>query len=231
MKSAFKLIGDNVRGHWKQFLVFGILFALLFQLFMLLALVFRFQGFPNYTTFYNWPGNVVTIIRSTPSWMDIWPIISQEWLVEIGRMNYDYGIGISEWSLNVVPYRLLVLTVMGALVALCLRLSKIDSCQVTGHDGTSNGAVQHSGAIAALGGGTLLVAMTNATMSWVVCCATPSWVVGLAMLGLGVSTSLALESMGLGLSLGGFSLLLLATLLLAWKKTKNNKTSMEAAHA
>lgn len=228
MNPAFKLIGDNVRDHWKQLLLFGLLFALLFQLFMLLALVFRFQGLPNYTTFYHWPNNVMTIIQSTPSWMDIWPIISEEWLIEIGRMNYDYGIGISEWSLNVVPYRLLVLTMMGALVALCLRLSKSDSCQALGQE---DSAAQRGGALAALGGGTLLVAMTNATMSWVVCCATPSWVVGLAMLGLGVSTSLALESMGLGLSLGGFALLLLATFLLAWKKTKINQTLLEAAHA
>ncbi len=228
MNLAFKLIGDNVRDNWKQLLLFGLLFALLFQLFMLLALVFRFQGLPNYVTFYNWPGNVITIVQSTPSWVDIWPIVSEEWLVEIGRMNYDYGIGISEWSLNVVPYRLLVLTIMGALVALCLRLSKSDSCQVSGQE---DSAVQRGGAFAALGGGTVLVAITNATMSWVVCCATPSWVVGLAMLGLGVSTSLALESMGLGLSLGGFTLLLLAVFLLALKKTKTNQTPLEAAHA
>ena len=231
MNPAFKLIGDNVRSHWKQFLLFGLLFALLFQLFMLLALVFRFQGLPNYTTFYNWPGSVVTIIQSTPSWKDIWLIISEEWLVEIGHMNYDYGIGISEWSLNIVPYRLLVLTMMGVLVALCLRLSKSNTCQVTGQEEYGSSAVQRGGAIAALGGGTLLVAMTNATMSWVVCCATPSWVVGLAMLGLGVSTSLALESMGFGLSLSGFSLLLIAAFLLAWKKTKNNQTVLESAHA
>ena len=231
MYPAFKLIGVNVRADWKQFLVFGFLFALLFQLLMLLALVFRFQGLPNYTTFYNWPGSVLTIIQSTPSWMDIWPIISEEWLVEIGHMNFDYGVGISEWSLNIVPYRLLVLTMMGALVALCFRLTKSNGCQLPGQQETSNSAVQRGGAIAALGGGTLLVAMTNATMSWVVCCATPSWVVGLAMLGLGVSTSLALESMGLGLSLGGFSLLFIATLLLAWRKSKNSHIVLESAHA
>ena len=91
--------------------------------------------------------------------------------------------------------------------------------------------MQRGGALSALGGGTLLVAMTNVTLSWVVCCATPSWVVGLAMLGLGVSTSLALESLGLGLSIAGFVLLLSATFLLAWKKSKNYQPLPEATHA
>ena len=231
MNPALKLIGFEIRNDWKQFLLLGFLFALLFQLLMLFALVFRFQGLPNYVSFFNWPSNVVTIVQSTPSWIDIWPIISQEWLVEIGRMNYDYGMGISEWSLNVVPYRLAVLTFMGALASLCLRLATTRSCSVGGAIQGADSIVQRSGALAALGSGTLLVAMTNATMSWVVCCATPSWVVGLAMMGLGVSTSLALESMGLGLSLGGFTLLLVAMLLLAWKKSKVEKPLTEIVHA
>ena len=59
----------------------------------------------------------------------------------------------------------------------------------------------------AAGIGSALVALSNLTMSWVVCCSTPSWVVGLAMMGLGVSTSLALEPYGFWLNAGGFLLL------------------------
>ena len=210
MLDAIRLIGFEVRANWKQLLLLGITCALIFQIVMLLALVIRFQALPNYVHFYDWIGNVVHILNSTPSWADAASIISEEWLVEIGQMNYDYGTGLSIWSLNIVPSRLLVLTIMGALVALCFRLLKRDHCAIA----------SKQSAIAAIGGGSILVFMTNATMSWVVCCATPSWVVGLAMLGLGVSTSLALESMGPVMSLGGFTLLCIACVILALKKSQ-----------
>jgi hypothetical protein len=47
-------------------------------------------------------------------------------------------------------------------------------------------------------------------MSWVVCCATPTWVVGLAMLGLGVSTSLSIEPVGFWFNAFGFILMVVA---------------------
>ncbi len=210
MVDAFKFLGSELRENWKRFFLHGFVFALIFQAFMLIALMVRFQALPNYIQFYDWLGNIVTIVQSTPSWADIAKISVEEWLIEIGQMNYDYGTGLSIWSLNVVPSRIVVLTMMGGLVALCIHLVKQQSCAA----GTRRTA------ITSLGGGTILVAMTNATMSWVVCCATPSWVVGLAMLGLGVSTSLALESLGPVLSLSGFSLLLLSALLLAWRNVR-----------
>lgn len=210
---------DTVGAGWKRMLLHGLFFALAFQAFMLLALLVRFQALPNYVTFYNWFGNVAWIVQSTPAWSDMLPIIWEEWLIEIGRMNYDYGTGISEWSLNVVPSRLLVLFVLGAMVSLCLALLRRDHCD-TGTAATLR---------ATTGLGALLVALTNATMSWVVCCATPSWVVGLAMLGLGVSTSLALETMGPILSATGFGLLVAAILYLAWRKTYPNKSEPEGA--
>ncbi|MBM7067191.1 hypothetical protein [Actibacterium sp. 188UL27-1] len=66
----------------------------------------------------------IEVIRPIPAvaWIPLsilmWPTeesssIWEEWLIEIGRMNYDYGTGISEWSLNVVPARLLVLAILG----------------------------------------------------------------------------------------------------------------------
>ena len=199
--ALFATLWSDIRMSWRQMAVYGLIFALVFQVFMMVALMVRFGALPNYVVFYDWIGNALHIIRSTPSWSDIGPIIWEEWLIEIGFMNYDYGMGISEWSLNVVPSRLLVLFVLGAAISLCLQLLRRDTCDVT--TSTTLRATTGLGAV--------LVAMTNATMSWVVCCATPSWVVGLAMLGLGVSTSLALETMGPILTGGGFSICLLYT--------------------
>ena len=201
---------SDLRSNWKMMVLYGVIFALVFQALMMIALIVRFQAFPNYVTFYDWVGNVSWIIQSTPSWSDWLPIIWEEWLIEIGYMNYDYGMGLSEWSLNVVPSRLIVMFVLGAMVALCLALVRRDTCQA-GASTTLR---------ATTGIGAILVAMTNATMSWVVCCATPTWVVGLAMLGLGVSTSLALETMGPILSGAGFGLLVALILFLAWRKSR-----------
>jgi hypothetical protein len=210
LMNVLKTLSNAFRQDWRRILMTGALFALLFQILMLFALMLRFQAFPNYIIGYDWPGNVIHIIRSTPSWSDIPPIINQEWLIEIGKMNYDYGTGISEWSLNVVPVRMVVLFVLGALVALCGTLLRRDTCSVS----------TATTLRATTGLGTILVAMTNATMSWVVCCAAPSWVVGLAMLGLGVSTSLALETMGPALNMAGFGTLLFTVFFLAWRKTR-----------
>ena len=205
-----RTIGNAARQDWRRMIVMGLMFALLMQVLMMIALMVRFQALPNYVVGYDWIGNVIHIIKSTPSLSDIMPIVNQEWLIEIGKMNYDYGTGISEWSLNVVPIRMMVLFVLGALVGLCLSLLRRDQCHVT--TGTTLRATT--------GVGTILIAMTNATMSWVVCCAAPSWVVGLAMLGLGVSTSLALETLGPALNLAGFGLLLSTIVYLAWRKRR-----------
>lgn len=218
---ALSLTLSVIRRDWRRLLLWGIAFSLAFQVLMLGALIVRFQALPNYVTFYNWIGNVWWIVQSTPSWSDMAPIIAEEWLIEIGKMNYDYGTGISEWSLNVVPSRLLVLTAMGALAGLCLRLSGEAACGI--------GDRRTLRATTGLGAG--LIAMTNATMSWVVCCATPSWVVGLAMLGLGVSTSLALETMGPWLTGAGFGLLLLTAAVLAVRASRRQVERMEARHA
>lgn len=210
---VFTTISTAIQQDWRRMLITGVLFAVLFQLLMMVALMVRFQAFPNYVIGYDWIGNVLHIIRSTPSWSDIPPIVNQEWLIEIGKMNYDYGMGISEWSLNVVPVRMVVLFILGTLVALCTSLLRSDTCDAA--TGTTLRATTGLGAI--------LIAMTNATMSWVVCCAAPSWVVGLAMLGLGVSTSLALETMGPALNMAGFGLLLLTVFFLAWRKNRVSK--------
>ncbi len=213
MTRVASTIWTDIQANWKTMVLHGLIFALLFQFLMLIALIVRFQDLPNYVAFYDWFGSAVHIIQSTPSWRDAVQIIWEEWLIEIGFMNYDYGMGISEWSLNVVPSRLVMLFILGATVSLCLALVRRDGCDV----GTSNTMRATTGL------GALLVAMTNATMSWVVCCATPSWVVGLAMLGLGVSTSLALETMGPLLTGLGFGTLAFIIVVLAARKAYPTK--------
>jgi hypothetical protein len=222
LMGVLSVIWSRLREEWKALLLWGALFAMLYQVLMFFALIVRFQAFPNYVTFYDWPGNVLHIIRSTPSVKDMLGIIREEWLIEIGRMNYDYGTGISEWSLNVIPSRLAVLFVLGAMIGLALSLLRSNQCSTAASASLK----------ATTGVGAVLVALTNATMSWVVCCATPSWVVGLAMLGLGTSTSLALERSGPALSVMGFSLLTGLILYLAWRRSRPSYPNKGAvAHA
>lgn len=211
----------TVSAEWRRLALWGVGFAIIAQLMMLIALMVRFQDLPNYVEFYDWFGNVSWIIQSTPSWSDIPPIIAEEWLIEVGFMNYDYGKGISEWSLNVVPVRMVVLFGLGALVGLCRTLALSNTCS----------REAKSGLTVATGIGTVLVAMTNATMSWVVCCAAPSWVVGLAMLGLGVSTSLAIEDLGGVISGSGFAILGSLALYLSWTKSRVLRINGAPTHA
>ena len=63
------LWGD-IRTNWKRLLAHGVLLALCFQVFMMIALIVRFQALPNYVTGYDWIGNVAWIIQSTPSWKE-----------------------------------------------------------------------------------------------------------------------------------------------------------------
>ncbi|KMK66306.1 hypothetical protein [Puniceibacterium sp. IMCC21224] len=221
MAATLSVIAEVVRRDWSRLLLWGLVFALLSQVVMLIGLIARFGALPNYVTFYDWIGNVAWIVESTPSWSDIPPIIADEWLIEVGYMNYDYGTGISEWSLNVLPSRLMVLFGLGALISLCLRLARHGGCSVNAR----------RSATVATGAGTVLVAMTNATMSWVVCCATPTWVVGLSMMGLGVSTSLALERLGPIFAFVGFGLLIATTLFLAVRRRAPQSLNMETTHA
>jgi hypothetical protein len=69
--------------------------------------------------------------------------------------------------------------------------------------------------MAGTGAGAGLVALTGATMPWVVCCASPSWIVGLTMLGMSVATADWLEPVGVWLNVAGFALLAATAFLMA----------------
>ena len=194
---------NAARYNWLSLMGWGLIFAVGCQVLQLVLLMIRFGDAPNYAITYDWLANASWIISSTPSIKDVFPILFEEWWIEIGFMNYDFGNGISEWSLNVIPSRLLMLALMGALLKLLHVLLTQTSCTLKQNLAVFTGA----------GLGTLLMSMTSAAMSWVVCCATPSWVVGLAMLGLSVSASLALEGLGPLLFYVGIGFLLSAVVL------------------
>jgi hypothetical protein len=90
-------------------------------------------------------------------------------------------------------------------------------------------AVRYSG-LAATGIGATLVGFTGITMMWVVCCAAPTWAVGLALLGIGVSTAFAVQPFGVSIALAGFLVLLGAAWLLARANpAATNQTAVAAA--
>jgi len=189
--------------------------VVLYYALLMASLVIRFGNLPNYINLYDWGSNVLRIINSTPSLSDSIAIIQDEWLLEIGYMNYDFGLGISEWSLFIVPIKVLVVALLGALVSTnFLLLRHKSTCQ-------SMSRLQSRTTETATGIGAGMVALASITLSWVVCCSTPTWVVGLAMLGLGATTALWLEPLGSWLNAIGFSILVVTCYLSAKPLTNN----------
>ena len=171
---------------------FAIGFPVVFYLLLLGALVVRYGDWPNYLTPYNWPANVWHIAASTGSFADIVKIAADEWLLEVGSMNYDYGNGVADWSLSILPHKLAILSLAGALIGLnaalllehkppeTLRRQIAQACRL--------GLLTSAGALGA--------GVTNATVFSVVHCATPSWVGSLAVLGFDSYDLFAIEPYG-----------------------------------
>lgn len=204
--SRLKTVGTTVGSNFGRWLLMTIGITVGYYCLLMAALIVKFGSLPNYVTAYNWPASVWRIIRSTPSFSDVPPIVAEEYLLEFGYMNYDYGHGISEWALNILPYKVLLMVILaGLLAANLLLIRRPKSCPA--------GTRLRAGAASGLGAG--FVALTSATMSWVVCCATPSWIVGLSMLGLGTSTAFWIEPAGPWLRAAGYLLLAFSLMALA----------------
>jgi hypothetical protein len=201
---------DEVAGRKWPWLLITSGFVIAYYAGLVLSVVIRFGELPNYITLYDYAHNTAVIFRSTPSLRDMVPIMLDEWLLEIGYMNRDYGHGIAEWSIEILPPKFLIVLALGALVATNIMLLRRfpHSCGC---------AIRYSG-LAATGIGAALVGFTTITMMWAVCCAAPSWAVGLALLGVGVSTAFALQPFGTGIALAGFAVLLASTYLLARRR-------------
>lgn len=200
-------IKSAIAAHKLLWLMITLGFVVTYYVGLVLSVVIRFGDWPNYATFHDYLHNVAVIVRSTPSISDMLPIIFDEWLLEVGYMNRAYGRGIAEWSVQIIPAKLAVVLAIGALVATNILLLKQlpRACART---------VPCSGA-AATGLGAALVGFTSVTLTWVVCCAAPSWAVGLAMLGVSVSTAFGVQPYGPGITLAGFLVLFAATYMLA----------------
>jgi hypothetical protein len=215
MRGIAAAVGSAIRarpGRWLA-VTFGI--TALYYAALLGGLVLRFGHLPNYATAYDWPGNIARIFASTPSWSDAIAISRDEWLLEVGYMNTMFGHGISEWSMTLIPPKMAVIALLGALVATIsvLMAERSPACATVGRRGIL---------AAGSGAGAALIGVTGATASWVVCCATPSWIVGLAMLGLSLSTANWLEPLGPWLSFAGFALLSAIVLLLAYDEGRSS---------
>jgi hypothetical protein len=201
MRAAVTEIRSAIRGNLARWLAITIGIPVIYHLALLAAMMLRFGHWPNYARIHDVIEGIRLIIRGTPDPFDAVTLLGDEIWIEIGYLHPSFRI--AEWSFNVMPARLAVLLLLGALVATYVVLGR-RACAVPSRQGTT-----------AVGMGATLVGLTSVTLTWVVCCSTPSWVVGLAMLGLGVSTSLALEPLGMPLTGAGFALLLAGILVRA----------------
>jgi hypothetical protein len=189
----------EIRASLLLWLALLVAFFAAFPLLQLALLIVRFQELPNYLIVHDWPGNIARIVRMTPSIADMVSIMRDEWLIEIGSMNFAYGHGIAEWSFVLVPAKAGVTLVIALLLATNVVLLRAvrKTCPLSARLGAS----------AAAAGGALLAGAATMTITWVVCCAAPTWVVGLAVLGVSVATAFALQPIGGWLSLFGIVLL------------------------
>ena len=178
-----------------------------FQAMQLALLIVRFGEFPNYLTTYDWPANVARIVRMTPSIGDMIAISLDEWLVEIGSMNFAYGHGVAEWSFVIVPAKAVVALAIALLLATDIVLLRAvrATCPLPVRLGASGVAA----------GAAVMAGIATMTITWVVCCAAPTWVVGLAVLGLSTATAFALLPIGGWLALTGILLLACIAIALA----------------
>ena len=185
-------------------LTFGLFASLLAA--QLVILMLRFQAFPNYLVVHDWLGNIARIVRKTPSVTDMVSIMLDEWLIEIGSISFDYGRGIAEWSFVVIPAKAGVLLVVALLLATIavLLLALRRTCALPMRLAASFGAL----------GGAAMAAMASMTITWVVCCAAPTWIVGLAVLGVSVATAFALQPIGGWLTALGIGMLCMIVLAL-----------------
>lgn len=190
---------------------FAVGFPILFYLLLLGVLVVKYGHLPNYFTRHDWIHNVLGIIHGTPSVRDMAPIILNEWLLEIGYMDYQYGHGVADWSLSIIPHKLAIMSLAGALIGLNVSLL----CERRASQTLSQECVRacRSGVLTCFGA--VCTGLTSATVFSVACCAVPSWAGSLTILGMETSLAFALEPFGPIASLLGIAGLIISALWLA----------------
>jgi hypothetical protein len=159
--------------------------------------MWRFGEIPNYLVFHPIIKIYAGILEGTPSMFDVLAIIMNEAWIETGYKNPEY-YGVATWSYMLIPPKMFLVFLLGLLLgtfSVLIVASRKVACAVK----------TDKKLVAAAGVGSSFVCLTSATLTWVVCCATPSWVVALAMLGMNASLALFIEPLGkimMGLGLG-----------------------------
>lgn len=202
---------DGVR-RWRRLIIgFALGFPIFFYFTILAILVVKYGHLPNYVTPYDWIANVRRIVVSTSSLRDMLAIIGNEWLLEIGHINFEYGHGIAEWSLSIIPHKLVLLSLTGALIGLNVGL--VADRKTLGSTAQQCAQACRFGLLTSAGA--LCASLTNATVFSVACCAAPSWVGSLAVIGVETSAAFALEPYGLAAFLFGIAALVVSALMIA----------------
>ena len=132
-----------------------------------------------------------------------------EWLLEIGFMNYAYGRGVSEWSLLIIPHKVAIVMAIGALIGLNFALIA-DQAPATSFLRQQIRSIR-CGLMTSVGA--LGASLTCITLYWVICHSGPTWVVSLAILGVDLSTAFMTRAARAALSLAGAAILVLSALL------------------
>lgn len=176
-------------------------FVAAYHALLLAAMIARFGHLPNFVKVYDILESYRLTFSGTPSWRDALSIAAGEPWLDIGYMSPQWRI--AEWSLMILPPQFLLVTFAGFALATygVVALAARNAPCARSAKGTAVPALL----------GTSLVGMANATLFWVVCCATPTWIVGLAMLGVSVSVAFLLEPLGPFLTAGGMALIAGAT--------------------
>lgn len=199
MKINFSIMIQAMTQYWKTLILISFGFVFLYYSGLLLVTMMRFGEIPNYVEFYDVFHVYGLILKGTPSLLDAIPIIIDEQWFETGYKNPLY-YGVATWSFMLIPPKMLLVFLMGFLLgvfAVLVKFGKNKSCKVQGDKRL----------FAAAGISSALISLTSATLTWVVCCATPSWVVALAMLGMSASLALWLEPLGNILTIVGLLLM------------------------
>ncbi|WP_455211805.1 hypothetical protein [Kaarinaea lacus] len=209
-----EIVSQAIKQEWMLWLFLTLGFIVLYYGGLLLVTMIRFQEIPNYVEVYNIVQVYQQIFEGTPSIKDAIRILVDEAWIETGYKNPDY-YGVATWSYMLIPPKMLLVVIMSALVATFVALSMYSRKQAC--------PVRNRGRLYAIAGvGSGLVGLSSATLTWVVCCATPSWVVGLAMLGMSSSLALWLEPFGKVINVLG--LILVLTIIFMQLKTIATKT-------
>ena len=195
-----QIVWFAITQRWLLWTLITLGFSVLYYGGLLLITVARFHEIPNYVEVYDIVHVYRQIFDSTPSLTDALSIMVDEAWIETGYKNPEY-YGIATWSYMLIPPKMLLVFLMGAMVSTFVVLglySRQKSC-----------VIKNRGQLYAVaGGGSGLVGITSATLTWVACCSTPSWIVGLTMLGVSSSLALWIEPFGKIINLAGLASLL-----------------------